>query len=71
LYRCPSVAAATLSNHVNAFNQDTLADLYNGNAASHNEAARNGALAAYCVGTGCAAKVKILDSLIQNFGGGH
>ena len=51
-----TAAASTVAAHI-AAGQTTIASLYSGNTAT-----QNGGLAAYCVGTGCAAKVAILNS---------
>jgi hypothetical protein len=61
--------AYQLSNHINNFNQSTTDLLYSGNTTTQNIAAGNGALAAWCVGSGGAQKIQILNSLLGKMGG--
>ncbi|HKV42318.1 MAG TPA: RHS repeat-associated core domain-containing protein [Blastocatellia bacterium] len=58
-----AAAANTLAFHIGA-GQSTIDALYSGN-----DSEKNGGLAAYCVGGGCAAKISILTSKLIAQGG--
>ncbi len=64
-----AAAANTVSNHVNTFNQNSIADLNSGNTVAQNIAAGNGGLAAYSVGAGCQTKIAVLTQKLAGLGG--